>query len=131
MVKTFLFNLRLKGILCNFRLVSEEKVGKETPESSRLEILEKDFNKKLCLTRCRRQHIRPIKWRRYIRFFVQSDRLFCFINIIKLDRFKKPFAAIDILCKLPFSLSFYSVDTNERSGFYELLQQHRQVKPKV
>ena len=28
-------------ILCSFRLVSEEKIGKEIPESSRLELLEK------------------------------------------------------------------------------------------
>ena len=40
-VKTFLTILRVMEILCNFRLVLEGKAGKEIPESSRLEFLEK------------------------------------------------------------------------------------------
>ena len=38
---TFLIILRVKEILCSFRLVLEWKTGKEIPESSRLEFLEK------------------------------------------------------------------------------------------
>ena len=38
---TFLANLGVTEILCSFRLVLEEKTGKEIPESSRLEFLEK------------------------------------------------------------------------------------------
>ena len=38
---TFLTILGVTEILCNFRLVLEGKKGKEIPESSRLEILEK------------------------------------------------------------------------------------------
>ena len=38
---TFLTILRVKEILCSFRLVLEGKTGKEIPESSRLEFLEK------------------------------------------------------------------------------------------
>ena len=38
---TFLSNLRLKGILCSFILVLEEKANKEIPESPRLDIFEK------------------------------------------------------------------------------------------
>ena len=38
---TFLIILRVEEILCSFRLVLEEKTGKEIPESSRLEFLEK------------------------------------------------------------------------------------------
>ena len=38
---TFLPILQVIEILCNFRLVLEGKTGKEIPESSRLEFLEK------------------------------------------------------------------------------------------
>ena len=38
---TFLTFLGVKEILCSFRLVLEGKMGKEIPESSRLEFLEK------------------------------------------------------------------------------------------
>ena len=37
---TFLTIFRVTKILCSFKLVLEEKTGKETPESSRLEFLE-------------------------------------------------------------------------------------------
>ena len=37
----FLFILEVTEILCSFRLVLEGKTGKEIPESSRLEFLEK------------------------------------------------------------------------------------------
>ena len=40
-VMTFLTILGVTEILCSFRLVLEEKMGKEIPESSRLEFLEK------------------------------------------------------------------------------------------
>ena len=40
-VMIFLTNLGVMEILCRFRLVLEEKTGKEIPESSRLEFLEK------------------------------------------------------------------------------------------
>ena len=38
---TFLTILKAKEILCSFKLVLEGKTGKEIPESSRLEFLEK------------------------------------------------------------------------------------------
>ena len=40
-VMTFLTILRVTEILCSFRLVLEGKTGKDIPESSRLEFLEK------------------------------------------------------------------------------------------
>ena len=40
-VMTFLTILEVTEILCSFKLVLEEKTGKETPESSRLEFKEK------------------------------------------------------------------------------------------
>ena len=39
-IMTFFTILRLKEILCSFRLVLEEKKGREIPESSRLDCLE-------------------------------------------------------------------------------------------
>ena len=41
LVMTFLTNLGVMDILCSFRLVLKGKTGKEIPESSRLEFLEK------------------------------------------------------------------------------------------
>ena len=41
LVRTFLAILGVTEILCSFRLVLEGKTGKEIPESSRLEFLEK------------------------------------------------------------------------------------------
>ena len=38
---TFLTTLKFTGILCSFTLVREGKAGKEIPESSKLEFLEK------------------------------------------------------------------------------------------
>ena len=43
----YLTNLRVKGISCSFSLVLEGKIGKEIPESSWLEILEKISTKTL------------------------------------------------------------------------------------
>ena len=40
-VFTFSTILRVMEILCNFRLVLDEKIGQEIPESSRLDFLEK------------------------------------------------------------------------------------------
>ena len=40
---TFLTILEVTEILCSFRLVLKENMGKEIPESSRLELLEKNF----------------------------------------------------------------------------------------
>ena len=40
---TFLTILGVTEILCSFRLVLERKTGKEIPESSRLEVVEKSL----------------------------------------------------------------------------------------
>ena len=42
--------LGVTEILCNFRLVLERKTGKEIPESSRLEFLEKFLGNKFALS---------------------------------------------------------------------------------
>ena len=115
---SYLTNLRVKGILCSFSLDINKKQGKDIPESSTLEILQKISTENF-LIRCRGQHRRPIKWRRYIRFnFVEnsiskyaknfqhsktleSGKLLCFISIDKLENFKKSFATIASLNEIP------------------------------
>ena len=47
---TFSTILRVTEILCSFRLVLEEKAGKEIPDSSRLEFLEKILTNNLALS---------------------------------------------------------------------------------
>ena len=47
---TFLTILRVTEISCSFRLVLEEKTGKEIPESSKLEFLEKFLTNNLHLS---------------------------------------------------------------------------------
>ena len=49
-VMTFLTILGVMEILCSFRLVLERKTGKEIPESSRLEFLEKFLAKFFALS---------------------------------------------------------------------------------
>ena len=49
-VMTFLTILRVMEILCSFRLVLEGKIGKEIPESSRFEFLEKFLGNKFALS---------------------------------------------------------------------------------
>ena len=49
-VMTFLTTLRVMEILCSFWLVLEGKIGKEIPESSRLEFLEKFLANNLALS---------------------------------------------------------------------------------
>ena len=66
-VRYDLFNLLgVTEILCSFRLVLEEKTGREIPESG-LEFLEK-FLAKFSFIRCRRQHLLAVELRRYSRF---------------------------------------------------------------
>ena len=47
---TFLTILGVTEMLCSFKLVPEEKAGKEIPESSRLEFLEKFLANNLALS---------------------------------------------------------------------------------
>ena len=47
---TFLTNLGVTEISCSFRLVLEGKTGKEIPESSRLEFLEKFLGNSIALS---------------------------------------------------------------------------------
>ena len=51
----FLTILGVTDIVWNFRLVLDRKTGREIPESSRLEFLEKFLANNVAL--CRRQHL--------------------------------------------------------------------------
>ena len=56
---TFLTILGVKEILCSFRLVLEWKTGKEIPESSRLEFLERFAGNSFALLDA--EHLRVIE----------------------------------------------------------------------
>ena len=60
LVLNFLTNLRVTEKLCNFRLVLEGKTGKEIPESSRLEYLEKCFSNYFSLSNAEYNISRPL-----------------------------------------------------------------------
>ena len=57
---TFLTILGVTEILCSFRLVLEENMGKEIPESSRLEFLEKIFANNFALIDAEDNTSRPL-----------------------------------------------------------------------
>ena len=132
-------------ILGSFRLVLEAKTGKEIPEPSRLEFLEK-FLADNCFIRCKRQHLRATQQRRYSRFnffenaignlpkvlrakFVGSDGLFCVITVCMFSSFKNPFATNHWLPKLYFSFRrFILLVQTKKSNFYVLWQQHKYMK---
>ena len=60
--------------------------------------------------------------------FLGSNGLFCFISICKFGSFKNPFATITSLFELylaSLNQKIYPFGTNEKSGFYELWQQHK------
>ena len=60
--------------------------------------------------------------------FLGSDRLFCFNSISKFCNLKNPFAVTISSFDPDFRGRRFIVGTNERSGFYELWQLHKQLK---
>ena len=61
--------------------------------------------------------------------FLESDGLFYFFSICKFDRFKNPFTTITSLSELYLSfISFILLITNKKTDFYNLRQQHKQLK---
>ena len=60
---TFLTILGVTEILCSFRLVLEGKTGKEIPESSRLEFLEKFSANNFALSDAKENTSRPLNRR--------------------------------------------------------------------
>ena len=62
--------------------------------------------------------------------FLGSDWLFYFSSICKYGSFKDSYAMITSLSEFCFIQiqKIYSVGTKEKSDFYELWQQHKQLK---
>ena len=115
---TFLTILGVTKI-CSFRLVLEGKTGKEIPESSRLEFLEKFTGNNFALPDAENSTSGSLNkggiadsrftfaentisnLPKVLRAkFLGSDRLFCFISVCKFDSLKNPFARITSLSEL-------------------------------
>ena len=109
----FLTILEVTEILCSFKLVLERKTGKEIPESSRLEFLEKFLANNFALSDAEdntsgslnRGGIADLPLLRTLLAIAKSYKnqvsgLFCFISISKFGSFKNPFATIINLSEL-------------------------------
>ena len=131
---TFLTILGVTEILFSFRLVLEGKTGKEIPESSRLEFIEKFLANNFALSEAEDNTSEPLNrggvadlplLRTLLAIlpkvprtkFLENDRLFCFSSICKFGSFKNPFATITSLLELYFRLRR---SINEKNDFHEL-----------
>ena len=117
-VKTFLTISWVIKILCRFRLLIEEKTGKEIPKSSRFEFLEKFLANSFALSDAEDNTSGSLnRGGIYSRFtiventisnlpkvprtkFLRSDGCFCFSSICKFGSFKNPFVTITSLPEL-------------------------------
>ena len=97
-VTTFLTISGVMDILCSFRLVLEGKIGKEIPESSRLEFLEKFVANNFALSDAEDNTPRLLNWGG----IAELHGLFCFSNICTFGSFKNPFLTITSLSELYF-----------------------------
>ena len=104
--------------LCSFRLVLEEKTGKEIPESSRLEFLGKFLANNFALSDAEDNTSDPLNrggmvdlplLRTLLAFRQKSQEPsfwevmdFCFSSICKFGSFKNPFGMITSLSELYF-----------------------------
>ena len=129
-----------------FQISSRRENRQRDTRVIKIRVQRKIFSKQFCFIRCRRQHLRPVEYRRYSRFtfventisnppevtrakFLGSNGLFCFISICKFGSFKYYFATITSLSELYLRIRrFFSLLQNEKSDFYELWQQHKQLK---
>ena len=129
---TFLTILGVTEILCSFKLVLEQKTGKDISESSRLEFIEKCSANNFALSDAQDNTSGPL-YTTYSRFtfventisnspeitrakFLGNNGLFCFTSICQFGGFKNLFAMITSLSELYLFL----FGTNEKSDFYEL-----------
>ena len=107
-IMTFLTILGVAETLCSFRLVLEERTGKEIPKSSGLEFFKMFLANNVVLSDAK------IEWKRYNRFtfventisnlpkilrakFLGRDGRFGFISMYKFGSFKHLFATITSL----------------------------------
>ena len=120
---TSLTILGVTEILCSFRLVLESKTGKEIPESSRLEFLEKFSANNFALSDTENKTSSPLHrggiadlplLRTLLAIHQKSPEPSFwkvmdsfFISICKFGSFKNPFATITCLPELDFRLTQY------------------------
>ena len=110
---TILTILGVTEILCSFKLVLEGKTGKEIPESSRLEFLEKFSANNFALSDAEDNTPGPLNRgsitdlplsKTLLAILLGSDGIFCFISLCKFGSFKDPFATITSLTELYFRI---------------------------
>ena len=143
---TFLTILGVTEILFSFKLFLEGKTGKEIPESSRFEFLEKFSGNNFALSDAEDNISGPLNsggiadlllFRTLLTIRQKSREpsfweviLFCFISICKFGSFKNRFAMITSLSKPYLRIRrFFSLVQTKKSDFSELWQQHKQLKP--
>ena len=112
-VMTFLTILGVMEILCSFRLVLEGKTGKEIPESSRFEFLEKFLANNFALSDAEDNTSSPLN-----RGGVVDLPLSRTLSAIPQKSQERSF----------WEVMDSSVGTNEKSDFYEIWQQHKLLK---
>ena len=126
-VMTFLTTLRVMEILCSFWLVLEGKIGKEIPESLRLEFLEKFLANNFALSDAEdntslllnRGDIADLPLLKTLLAFHQKSRESSFLEMMN------SFVLVAILSCLNFTLDSENLFCckTKKSDFYEL-QQH-------
>ena len=129
---TFVTILGVMERLCNFRLVLERKTGKEIPESSRLEFLEKVLANNFALSDAEDNNSSLLnRGGIYSRFtFVENT----ISNSPKVLRAKflgvmDSFVLITSLSELYFRFRFILlVQMKKKKDFYDLWQQHKLLK---
>ena len=100
---TFLTILGVMEILCSFRLVLEGKTGKEIPESSRLEFLEKFLANNFPLSDAEDNTSGPLNKGGIADLSLLGTLLaICQLAILKFGSFENPFVTITSLSELYF-----------------------------
>ena len=136
-VMTFLIIFGVMEILCSFRLLLEEKIGKERYPSHQDQSHQKSFQGTNLFYQMHEvtPQGRLIVEVQQIYFventisnlpkvpsakFLGSDGLFCFSSICKFGFFKNPFAKITSLCELYFRFRRFILLVQTKSDFCEL-----------
>ena len=144
-ITTFLTILRVTEILCSFKLVLEGKTGKEIPESSRLEFKEKILANNFALSDAEdntssllnRGGIADLPLLKTLLAICQKSQEPSFWEIMDsfvLLAYASLAASRTLLQRLVACLNFtlesedLSLWYKQKSDFYELWQQHNQLK---
>ena len=142
---TFLTILEATEILCSFKLVLEGKTGKEIPESSRLEFLEKFSTSNFALSDAEdntcgplnRGGIADLPLLKTLLVICQKSRgpsfwevmdSFVLLAYASLATSKTLFQRLLACLNFILDQKVYPFGTNEKSDFYELWQQHKKLK---